>query len=142
MIADVTPRSRPAATAVWSKVAAAQSGLLGVGFGIPAAYGTYYFATHDNTVWIFLGFPTNGDGPFVDVGIPTSVPLLVGFTVVCAVEVVVGLVLWTRPRLGGWLSIALLPFELAYWWGFALPFGPIGGLVRTVAVVMALRRGE
>ncbi|MER7604967.1 hypothetical protein [Nocardioides sp. NPDC127503] len=142
MIAQVIPSSHRTSSTVWSRIAAVLSGLLSVGFGIPAAYGTYHFATHDGEVWMFMGFPTYGDGPFVDVGIPTTVLLLAGFTAVCVAEAVVGLVLWTRPRLGGWLSIALLPFELAYWWGFALPFGPIVGLARTAAVVMVLRRRE
>ncbi|MGY0535945.1 hypothetical protein ACW14X_00405 [Nocardioides sp. YJ-D4] len=141
MTANVLPDSDRAASTVWSRTAALLSGLLAIGFGIPAAYGTHYFATHDE-VWTFMGFPTYGYGPFVDVGIPTSVLLLAGFTAVCAAEAVVGFLLWSRPRLGGWLSFAVLPFEIAYWWGFALPFGPIVGLVRTAAVVMGLRRRE
>jgi hypothetical protein len=122
-----------------SKVAGGLSLLLGLGFGIPGVIGTIRFAEY-NSVWKFMGLPTYGNGPFTDIGIPTSIPLLVGFVVVCAAEVVVGVVLWVRPRAGAWLSIALLPLELAYWIGFALPFGPVLGALRTLAVVPALRR--
>lgn len=121
-----------------SKVAGGLSLLLGLGFGIPGMIGTVRFADY-GSVWQFMGLPTYGNGPFVDVGIPTTVPLLVGFVVVCAAEVVVGVLLWVWPRLGGWLSIALLPFEVAYRIGFALPFGPVLGALRSLAVIPALR---
>ncbi|WP_203337785.1 hypothetical protein [Nocardioides limicola] len=121
-----------------NKVAGGLSLLLGLGFGIPGVIGTLRFA-ESGSVWMFLGFPTYGDGPFLDVGVPTTVPLLVGFVVVCAAEVVLGIVLWIRPRVGWWLSFALLPFELAYWIGFALPFGPVLGALRALAAGLALR---
>ena len=35
------------------------------------------------------------------------------------------------------LSALLLPFEFAFWIGFALPFGPLLGIVRTVLLLMA-----
>lgn len=114
----------------------------GLGFGMPGMYGTYYFATHDGAVWMLFGLPTNGDGPFVDIGIRTTMPLLIGFVVVCLAEVVVGVLLWVRPRTGGWLSIALLPFEFVYWVGFALPFGPLHGVLRTALVVPVLRDSD
>lgn len=112
--------------------------LLGLGFGIPGVIGTLHYA-REHEVWQFLGFPTYGDGPFERAGISTTVPLLVGFVVVCAAEVVVGALLlladW-QPAL--WLSLALLPFELAYWAGFALPFGFLLGVVRVALVIAVL----
>ena len=35
------------------------------------------------------------------------------------------------------LSYLLLPFELFFWIGFALPFGPPLGIARTVLVLLA-----
>lgn len=99
--------------------------------------GTFHFARYGQ-VWQFLGFPTYGDGPFARLGLPTSVALLLGFVVVCAAEVVVGALLlagWAPAR---WLSLALLPFEVAFWLGFALPFGFVFGALRLVATVVAL----
>lgn len=120
------------------RVAACLASTTGLGFGLPAVYGTAYFARHGE-VWYFLEFPTYGDGPFEAVGVPTSVPLLTGFATVCAAEAVTGILLWKRRRVGLWLSLALLPLEAAYWLGFALPFGPLLGAARTVAVLAALR---
>jgi hypothetical protein len=111
----------------------------GLGFGPLGVYGTAFFAQH-HAVWHVMGFPTYGHGPFETIGITTSVPLLVGFVAVCAAEVVVGSMLWTGRTNARWLSFALLPFEVSYWIGFALPAGLVLGAMRTVAVVAASMR--
>ena len=114
--------------------------MLGLGFGLPV-YGASYYARQDE-VWTFLGFPTYGDGPFERWGFPTSVALLLGFVAVCAAEVVVGVLLWGGTTTAPWLALALLPAELAFWIGFALPLGPLLGLARTALVVGALLSGD
>jgi len=124
-----------------TKAAAVCSLVLGLGFGLPGAYGAWYFARHGE-VWTFLGFPTYGDGPFVRWGLPTSVTLLLGFVLVCAAEVAVGVLLWRDADPALWLALALLPVELAFWVGFALPFGPVLGLARTALVVAVLLSGD
>lgn len=115
--------------------------LLGLGFGIPGVIGARYFARH-HEVWQLLGFPTYGEGPFERAGISTTVPLLVGFVVVCTAEVVVGVLLLADWHAALWLSLALLPFELAYWTGFALPYGFVLGLARVGLTVAVLLRGS
>ena len=111
--------------------------VLGLGFGLPGVYGAWYYA-RQGQVWTFLGFPTYGDGPFERWGFPTNVALLLGFVAVCAAEVVVGVLLWGGSTIAPWLAFALLPVELLFWIGFALPFGPLLGLARTVLVVAIL----
>jgi hypothetical protein len=108
-----------------------------VGFGIPGVLGLRHFLS-TGTVWTFMGFPTYGGGPFERLGLPTSTPLLAGFIAVCALEVLLGLFLLIGPRAALWLSFALLPFELAFWWGFSLPFGFVFAALRCAAVVVAL----
>jgi hypothetical protein len=93
------------------------------------------FLADQGYVWTFMGFPTYGSGPFEDIGIQTTVPLLTLFLVVCAAELVVGWMLWRRKRLGPALSLALLPIEFAFWIGFALPFGPILNILRTLLIL-------
>lgn len=110
--------------------------LLGLGFGLPCLFGALHFA-RTGAVWTFLGFPTYGGGPFERVGLPTSTPLLLAFLVVCAAEVAVGLMLWWDAPHAATLSHALLPLELVFWIGFALPFGPPLGLARTVLLLVA-----
>ena len=49
-----------------------------------------------------------------------------------------GVLLWQGAGAAVWLALALLPFELVFWIGFALPFGPLLGLARTALVVAAI----
>ena len=124
-------------TLLGMRIAAVLSVVLGLGFGIPCAIGIWYLARHGG-VWMFLGFPTYGGGPFATAGIDTTVALMVGFLVVCLAEVVAGWLLWTQPTVGAWMALAILPVELLFWIGFALPYGVVLGLVRTVVVLVAL----
>ena len=118
------------------RVAAAVCSLvLGLGFGLPGVFGALHLA-RTGDVWTFAGFPTYGGGPFERWGIPTSVALVAGFVLVCAAEVVLGVLILAGAPGAKALSIALLPFELAYWVGFALPFGPPLGIARTVLLFL------
>jgi hypothetical protein len=117
------------------KLAAVLSILVGLGFGLPCAYGIWYFS-RAGEVWTFLGFPTYGEGPFEAIGIQTTVLLLPAFLVVCGLEVVMGWLLWRGLRAGAVLAVALLPLEFAFWVGFALPLGPPLGLARAILVIM------
>lgn len=58
-------------------------------------------------------------------------PLLVWFLFVCVAEVVIGALLWSRHPAGVLLSVLLLPVEMVFWIGFALPLGPPLGVTRT-----------
>jgi hypothetical protein len=119
-----------------TRTAAVFAWIAGLGFGLPGGYAIWYFADRDQ-VWTFLGFPTYGDGPFEDIGVHTTVPLLAGYLLVCAAEVAAGWMLWQHRRVGRLLALALLPVELVFWIGFALPFGPVLGLARTVPLLIA-----
>ena len=123
------------------KAAAATSAFTGLGFGLPCIYGIRVFA-QTKEVATFLGFPTYGDGPFAAVGIATSVPLLSAFLGVCAAEVVTArLLLKGRPS-GEVLAFGLLPVEMIFWTGFALPFGPLLGATRTGLLLAARKRSR
>ena len=124
-----------------TKAAAVCSLVLGLGFGLPGAYGAWFYA-RQGEVWTFLGFPTYGGGPFKRWGLATSVGLLLGFVAVCIAEVVVAVLLWRDAATALWLALALLPVELVFWIGFALPFGLLLGLARTALVVAILVAGN
>jgi hypothetical protein len=85
---------------------------------------------------LVLGFPAYGRGPFERIGIPTTVPLLAGFLLICTLEVVAGVLLWGGSRAGAILALALLPAGAIFWWGFALPFGPIFAVIGTALIVL------
>ena len=109
--------------------------LLGMGFGLPCLFGIMHFR-RTGEVWTFMGFPTYGGGPFQRVGVPTSTGLLLAFLGVCLLEVAVGAMVWADAPGAGLLSLVLLPFEFAFWIGFALPAGPPLAIARTVLILL------
>lgn len=85
---------------------------------------------------VIMGFPAYGRGPFERVNIPTNVPLLAGFLFVCILEIVAGALVWKGSKAGAILALAQLPVAATYWWGFALPFGPIFAFISTVLILL------
>ena len=61
------------------------------------------------------------------------------FVLVCVAELIVGNLLWLDRPAGRTMSLALLPLELFFWFGFALPFGFILGAARVALTVMKPR---
>lgn len=107
----------------------------GIGFGvfcIPAIRNLLM----GRDIPMVMGFPAYGRGPFERIGIPTTVSLLAGFLLVCTLEVVAGLLLWGGSKVGAILALALLPAGAIFWWGFALPLGPIFAVISTVLIVL------
>lgn len=84
---------------------------------------------------IVMGFPAYGQGPFEQVGIPTTIPLLAAFLVVCLLEAVAGFFLWRGSKVGAVLALVLLPVGGVFWWGFALPIPPLFALVWTLLML-------
>lgn len=121
------------------RAAGCVSAFLGVGFGLPCVFGIRHFA-QTGQVWTFMGFPTYGDGPLEDTGVPTSTGLVFGFLIVCIAEVVLATMLWRNAPHAAAVSYALLPFEFVFWIGFALPVGPPLGIARTALVLAANQR--
>lgn len=118
------------------RTAAVLSWTLGLGFGIPCAYGAWYLA-RQGQVWTLLGYPTYGGGSFTKAAIVTTVPLLMTFLLVCIVELGVGWLLWAQQPGGIMVALAVLPLELVFWIGFSLPYALLLGAVRTVLVLVS-----
>jgi hypothetical protein len=116
------------------RFAAVLAWLAGIGFGLPGAYGAAYLTSHGE-VWIFHGVPTYGGGPFQDWGLPTLL-MQMAFVLVCVAELVCGNLLWLRRPAGRTMSLALLPVEVFFWFGFALSFGFILGALRAALTVV------
>jgi hypothetical protein len=117
-----------------TRTAAVLAWLAGLGFGLPGAYGAAYLTRHDQ-VWSFFGYPTYGGGPFESWGLP-NLPLQMAFVLVCVAELVCGNLLWMHRPGGRTTSLVLLPFEVFFWFGFALPFGFVMGALRAALTVV------
>jgi hypothetical protein len=85
---------------------------------------------------LVMGFPAYGGGPFERIGIPTTIPLLLAFLLVCILESVAGFLLWGSYKPGAVLALVLLPVGAVFWWGFALPIPPIFAFVWTILILL------
>lgn len=121
------------------RIAAVLLWFTALGFGLPCLPAIRERLAGRDIPYLF-GFPAYGEGPFERVGIPTTVPLLSGFLLVCLLEGVAGWLLWSGSKAGAILALALLPFGALFWWGFALPFPPLFALARTVLIVLGWQR--
>jgi hypothetical protein len=121
------------------RVAAVLLWLNGLGFGVftlPAIRNVL----SGRDVPIVMGFKAYGGGPFERHGIHSTVWLLAAFLLVCIAECVAGWLLWGGHRSGAVLALALLPCAGVFWWGFALPFGPLLALPE-IALILINWRG-
>jgi hypothetical protein len=108
----------------------------GLGFGLCCLPGIRNLLTGRDIPTIF-GFPAYGGGPFERAGIPTTVPLLSAFLIVCALEVVAGWLTWQGSSVGAIAAIVLAAPGAVFWYGFALPIPPLLAAVRTALIVMS-----
>jgi len=118
------------------RIAAILHWIVAVGFGV------FCFPAIGNLlrgqgIPIVMGFPAYGQGPFERVGIPTTIPLLAAFLLVCILDGVAGILLWGGYRSGAVLALALLPVGAVFWWGFALPILPILAVVWTILILLS-----
>jgi hypothetical protein len=116
------------------RVAAVLNVLNGFGFGvfIPSSIARL---VQRGEILRVMGLPTYGEGPFQNRGIDTNTPLLLGFLLVNILFVVSGIMLWNGQRFGAILGLVALVPGLVYWWGFALPFGPLLGIASAALVL-------
>jgi hypothetical protein len=117
-------------------VAAILHWIIAVGFGV------FYLPAIRNLlsgrdIPMVMGFPAYGRGLFERIGIPTTVPLLAAFLLVCILEAVAGFLLWRGSMAGAVLALVLLPLGGVFWWGFALPIPPLFALVWTVLILLS-----
>jgi hypothetical protein len=69
----------------------------------------------------------------------TLAVLLVGFLIVNALASCIAWLLWARTRRGALLTLGFMPVEAAFWFGFALPFAWLVGVIRAVLTLAAWR---
>lgn len=117
------------------RVAAILQGFIAIGIGVFCIPAIRNLLT-GRDIPMVMGLPAYGRGPFERAGIPTTVPLLAAFLLVCILEVVASVLLWGGHRSGAVLSLVLLPAGAVFWWGFALPIPPIFALVWTVLILL------
>jgi hypothetical protein len=121
------------ATAWFLRIAGISGLINGLGFGgftIP----TIISVSQGHGILYVFGNPTYGDGPF---GVSTTVPMLVGFLVACAVQAAGGvLLLWPR-LLGVVVLLAGMLLGTVFWWGFDLPLAWLNAATVLAFLILA-----
>jgi hypothetical protein len=118
------------------RIAAFLHWFIAVGFGV-FCFPAIRNLLNGQPIPIVMGFPAYGRGSFERVGLPTTVPLLVAFLLVCILEAVAGFLLWQGYTSGAILALVLLPVGGVFWWGFDLPIPPIFALVWTSLILLS-----
>ncbi|MGC5170458.1 hypothetical protein ACLQ2Q_07375 [Microbacterium sp. DT81.1] len=110
------------------------------GFGLPAVPIAVIAVRERALPWFLDLFPMFG-GPWSNAGRWTAFAwLLVAFLGVTLAATFAGVLLWRGRRSGAILTFALMPVEAIFWWGFALPFPPLIGVVRVALAAVAWGR--
>ncbi len=69
----------------------------------------------------------------------TFIKLLFAFFLVTLVAAFLAWLLWRGSKVGVVLSLAWIPVEAVFWYGFALPFPVLFGAVRIALIILAWR---
>jgi hypothetical protein len=113
-------------------------------FRIPAVPIAVYLKQHGELPWFGDLFPMYG-GPWSDrVSINTFIVLLMAFLLVVVAAAWASWFLWRGSMRGAVVGLVLIPVEVVFWVGFALPFPFLIGLARValnVAFLVVRKRG-
>lgn len=112
------------------RVSAGVMAAVAAGFGGPAPF-VAASLLRTGKLPIFMGmFPMYG-GPLLGRCSQELFTVALGlFTAMSAMELFAAALLWQGHRLGGIITAGLLPFEVAFWFAFALPIPPLLGAAR------------
>ena len=75
-------------------------------------------------------------GPFEKLGLDGLIVAGLIFVVVSAFKILAAYWLWNSRLDGAVLELILLGLSVIFWYGFALPFGPVAGVPQVVLLVL------
>lgn len=118
------------------KTSAALMALVAIGFGGPAPFVARHLL-RTGKLPTFMGlFPMYGGG-FLERWSHGGFALMLGaFTALSTVEVLASYLLWNGAPLGAYITLGLIPVEIFFWAGFALPIPPVFALVRVTLLLV------
>lgn len=120
------------------RIAAVLAAISAFGLGIPCILAIRNLSAGRGIPFVF-GFPAYGGGGFERHGLVTTIPLLIGFLMICILEGYAAWLLWGGYKTGAVLALILVIPGIIYWWGFDLPYPPVAALIRTVLIVLSWR---
>lgn len=93
---------------------------------------TLQYALTNNALPIVGGIRLLGGGAFEPLGLDNMVVAGIVFVVVSALKILAAYWLWHFKMEGAVLELILLALSAIFWYGFALPFGPVVGVIQIV----------
>jgi hypothetical protein len=75
-------------------------------------------------------------GPFEALGIESLIVAGLIYVVVSALKLLASYWIWHLRLDGAVLELILLGLSALFWYGFALPFGPVGGVIQVVLLAL------
>jgi len=99
---------------------------------------TLYYAFTQGHLPTFGGMKLLG-GPFEKLGLEALIVAGIGYIIVSALKVLAAYWLWNSKMDGAVLELILLGLSVIFWYGFALPLGPLLGIIQVVLMALAWR---
>jgi hypothetical protein len=99
---------------------------------------TLYYASTQGALPTVVGIRLMG-GPFESLGIDALVVAGIIYVVVSALKCLAAYWLWHSRRDGAVLGLILLGLSPIFWYGFALPLGPLLGIAQLVLLMLVWR---
>lgn len=96
---------------------------------------TLYYAMTHQTLPTLAGIRLLG-GPFETLGIDALIVAGLVFVLVSALKFLAAYWLWNLRLDGAVLELILLGVSAIFWYGFALPFGPLVGVAQIVLLAL------
>lgn len=112
------------------KASAALMCLVAIGNVAASPFVATYLLRERKLPFLPWGFVAYGGGFFERWSPEVFAALLGLFAALSALELFAGYLLWQGEPLGALITIALLPIEVVFWAGFAVPIPPLIALAR------------
>jgi hypothetical protein len=96
---------------------------------------TLYYAFNHGSLPTLGGIRLLG-GPFEKLGIDALIVAGIGYIIVSALKILAAYWLWHARLDGAVLELILLGLSAIFWYGFALPLGPLLGIIQVVLLVL------
>src|SRR5574341_573914 len=96
---------------------------------------TLYYAFTHRGLPTFVGIRLLS-GPFEELGIDALIIAGIGYIIVSGLKILAAYWLWNSRMDGAVLELILLGLSAIFWYGFALPLGPLLGIIQVVLLAL------
>jgi hypothetical protein len=86
-----------------------------------------------------IGAITLLGGPLERLGLNALIVVGIGYIIVSALKILAAYWLWGSRMDGAILELILLGLSAIFWYGFALPLGPLLGVIQVILLALAWR---